>query len=76
MIKANIVLWNLVILLWSLLLGILLVQHSMFYEFPPNVSRWLDVSPMVYVFLMGAIYMFWKGSSYAEERAKVLPEEN
>jgi len=72
---TDLLLWNGLILLYALLLGVLLVQHGIFYSFPPNMDNIVVVNPLVYIFLMFAIFAFWKFSSYAEERAKVLPEE-
>lgn len=43
------IMWNLVLLNVGLLVTFVLVQHAMFYSFPPDINRFIWVNREVYI---------------------------
>lgn len=61
--------WNLVLLNLGLIASFILVQHAMFYSFPPNPSRFIWVGREVYLVGSLAFLAFVKIVNVVVKRA-------
>lgn len=51
------IMWNIVLLLLGLFMGFIVIQHAMFYSFPPNLSEFLYVQKEVYI-VFSVVFVF------------------
>ncbi|VVB54560.1 Uncharacterised protein [uncultured archaeon] len=71
--NSMIVGWNVLLYFMSVFLIFLGIQHAtIFYQWPPDISKWVEV-PVYLYFLLGAfVFVLLKTSHYIEEQGTIF----
>ncbi len=64
--------WNLVLLLLGLLIGFIIIQHAMFYSFPPNLDAFIYIQKEVYFVFSLLFLLSVRTLSYVESKLRGL----
>lgn len=72
LIVMKMVIWNVVLLFLGLFIGFVIVQHAMFYTFPPNPDAFLYVQREVYVVFSIIFVVSVRTLSFVESRIRGL----
>jgi hypothetical protein len=72
-----IVFYNITLLVASIGIAFIAIQHAMFfYSFPPDRSRYVNDVPIYAIIVLGfLIYLLLKYTHFVEERGEMLPSE-
>lgn len=66
------IVWNMVLLFLGLFIGFVIVQHAMFYAFPPNLDAFIYVQKEVYLVFSIIFVLSIRTLSYVESRIRGL----
>lgn len=74
--NSDVILYNITLLLLSMMFIFLLIQHAIFfYSFPPDFKRYVDVPFITYPILGILCYLIFKFHHFVEERGEMFPSE-
>lgn len=72
LVVARKIMWNVVLLFLGLFVGFVVIQHAMFYSFPPDLESFLYVRREVYVVFSVAFALSIKSLFFIEGKIRRL----